>query len=458
MKLTVIGGGGVRSPFLAQIIARKAKDLHIDKVVFMDNDPRKLQIYGTLSEITAMCVEPELDFAVTADAAEALKDADFIITTVRVGGDAARVKDERIALKYGVLGQETTGAGGFAMAMRSVPVILDYCRMVKELSKPGAVIFNFTNPSGLVTQVVRDEGYDNFYGICDGPSEFLQEIANMMNVPREKIHAECFGLNHLSWFRSVKADGEEIIDKILSNPLLFKETENRLFDPDLVKDMGMLLNGYLYYYYHREKAIENIDKTGRTRGETILEINRRMTEALSGIKIGDNFPYAVRTYLEYMEQRKNSYMAIESGSGPVQPAQKHGLDSLLNSSDEGYAGVALGVIEGISAGKTAEAILSVPNNGAIVGLEDKDVVEITCRIQGGNIEPVKIGKVPDIQMSLIRQVKLYERLAAKAIRECNIKTAIYALMVHPLVNSYSLAKKIVYEYIEAHKEHIGNWS
>ena len=458
MKLAVIGGGGVRSPFLSQIIARRAKALKINKVVFMDNDECKLNIYGMLSKIVASYVEPDLDFFITTDPVEALRDADFIITTIRVGGDAARVQDERIALKYGVLGQETTGAGGFAMAMRSIPEIIRYFKMVRKYSKPGAVVFNFTNPSGLVTQAARDEGYDNFYGICDGPSGFLQEIARLLNVKSEKIHSECFGLNHLSWFRSVKVDGKEMLGSILSNPLLFRETENKLFDPELVKDLGMLLNGYLYYYYHREKAIDNINRTGRTRGETILDINAKMTKALSEIDIQNDFEHAAGIYLEFMEQRNNSYMAIESGNQSVNPASSYGLETLLNSQDEGYAGVALGVIEGMVNGKNTEAILSVPNHGSIDGLEDQDIIEVTCQIREGRVKPIKIGKVPDIQMSLIRQVKLYERLAAKAIRERDSKTAIHALMVHPLVQSYSLAKSIVHDYLEAHHRYIGDWT
>ena len=457
MKLAVLGGGGVRSPFLSQTIAQRAKDLNIDKVVFMDNQESKLNIYGAISKKIASILYPELDFKITTDPIMALKDADFIITTLRVGGDKGRIHDEKIALKHGVLGQETTGAGGFAMAMRSIPEILKYCNMAKKYSKPEAIIFNFTNPSGLVTQAVRDEGFERFYGICDAPSGFIQEIANLLGEKEKKISVECFGLNHLSWFRKVEIDSIDKTEEILNNPKLFKETEDSWFDPELVKSMGMLLNGYLYYYYHREKAINNIEKTGRTRGEAIFELNKQMDKALSQIDIDNDFEDAIRIYLEFMEQRKNSYMSIESGSTLIRYSGESSLENFLKSKDEGYAGVALGIIEAMSYEENRELIISVPNESSINGLENNDVVEITCNVNKDGIKPIYIGGVPEIQMSLIRQVKLYERLAAKSIREKNKKVAIQALMVHPLVNSYSLAKNIVNEYIEIHKDYIGEW-
>ena len=171
MKLTVIGGGGVRSMFLAKSIAQRAHDLHITELVFMDCDADKLRIYGGLARHVARLLDPALKFTLTTDADEAVRDADYIITTIRVGGDHTRVRDERIALDLGILGQETTGAAGLSFAMRSVPALADYCERIKRLSKPTVKVFNFTNPAGVVSQALRDMGYDFTYGICDAPSE-----------------------------------------------------------------------------------------------------------------------------------------------------------------------------------------------------------------------------------------------------------------------------------------------
>jgi len=457
MKLTVLGGGGVRSPMLARSIMNRAEQLGIDEVVFMDNDGEKLRIYGGLSKKIANMIDSNISFTLTTDPVEAVKDADFVITTLRVGGDKGRTLDERIALNHGILGQETTGAGGFAMAMRSVPALLEYCRLVKEHAKPGAVIFNFTNPSGLVTQALRDEGYDNVYGICDNPSGFVKELAAFTGAHPEDVSVECFGLNHLSWFRSVKIKGQEKIKELIDDPLLYKKTEMRFFDPELVKSMGMLLNGYLYYFYSREKAVENISKSGKTRGETILEINNQMHDELASLDVEKEFEKAIRIYMKYHKMREDSYMSIESGTEREDKKELEFDLGVKGQDDGGYAGVALNFIESLITGKETEMVLSLPNNGSIEGLNDNDVVEVTCRIGKDGAKPIKIGKVDEMQMYLIRQVKLYERLAAEAIRTKSIETARKALMVHPLVNSYSLAKELVQEYLEAHSQYVGQW-
>lgn len=457
MKLTVLGGGGVRSPLLAKSIVNRAKQLGIDKIVFMDNDSEKLRIYGGIAKKISSIIDSSIIFELTTDAVDALSDADFVITTLRVGQDKGRTMDERIALNHGVLGQETTGAGGFAMAMRSIPALKEYCQLVREYSKPGALIFNFTNPSGLVTQALRDEGFDNIYGICDGPSEFIKELVELIEAKHEDVEIECFGLNHLSYFRSVKVKNEEMIDRIINNPKLYQNTEMRFFDPELVKDFGMLLNGYLYYYYNREKAVENINKSGKTRGETILDINEDMYKELKDIDLEENFEKAIEIYLKYYDKREKSYMAIESGSTRGE-TKKITLDSRQKGVDDGgYAGVALNFIEAYISGNPCEMVLSVPNCGAIDGLQDNDVVEVTCHIDKNGPIPIKVGEVPEIQMNLIRQVKLFERLAVEAIKNRSIKIATEALMVHPLVNSYTMAKELVKEYIEAHSEYIGEW-
>lgn len=457
MKLTVLGGGGVRSPLLARSIVNRAEQLNIDHIVFMDNDSEKLRIYGGLAKKIAGMIDQNVEFELTVDPVEALKDADFVITTLRVGQDRGRTLDERTALNHGVLGQETTGAGGFAMAMRSIPALKEYSRMVKQYSKPGALIFNFTNPSGLVTQALRDEGFDNVYGICDGPSEFIKELEELLEAKHEDVSVECFGLNHLSWYRSMKVNGKEMIQKLIQNPVLYKKTEMRFFDHELVNSLGMLLNGYLYYYYNREQAVGNITKSGKTRGETIMEINRDMYSELVGLDIDRDFDNAIEIYLKYYDKREKSYMAIESGSERGE-TKKINLDLGIKGVDDGgYAGVALNFIESCITGKKCEMVLSVPNNGAIEGLADNDVVEITCHIDKNGAVPIKVGKVPELQMNLIRQVKLFERLAVEAIKTRSKETARKALMVHPLVNSYTMAKELVNEYLEAHKEYVGEW-
>ena len=267
MKLTVIGGGGVRSMFLAKSIAQRAEELHIDELVFMDNDPEKLRIYGGLAAHVARMLCPTMKFTLTSSAEEAVTDADYVITTIRVGGDATRVRDERLALDLGILGQETTGAAGVSFAMRSIPALAEYCELIKKLAKPGVKVFNFTNPAGVVSQALRDMGYDFTYGICDAPSGMLHQFADLYGVDASRIYGECYGLNHLSYFQSIKVDGKEIMPELIANDEAYAKTDMRFFEKRLLEDRGCVLNEYLYYFYYREKAVANILNAKQTRGD-----------------------------------------------------------------------------------------------------------------------------------------------------------------------------------------------
>ena len=460
MKLAVLGGGGVRSPFLAKSIVKNSAMAGLTEVVFMDNNEKKISIYGKIAQIIANKLDPNLKFSTTTNALEAITNADFIITTLRVGEDEARTKDERVALDEGVLGQETTGAGGFAMALRSVPALLNYCKMIKTYAKENAKIFNFTNPSGIVTQALRSAGYNNVYGVCDAPSGFKIQLHELLNCTDEELSMECFGLNHLSWFRNFNLNGKDITDQLLKNPELYTKTEMHIFDKELVKLSGnnVLLNEYLYFFYYREKAVRSILAAGQTRGESIFKINTEMTEELSKLDIENNIEKAFEIFMTYYLKRENSYMSAESGEGRACPKTLPTLEEYLAKPDDGgYAGVALKFVNAVNSEKEVEMVLSVPNEGAIEGLADDDVVEISCKIDKNGAHPVKIGKIPDMQMNLIKTVKYYERMAVKAIEEKSIDTAVIALTVHPLVNSYSIAKKLVSNYLKAHAEYTGDW-
>ena len=211
MKLAVIGGGGVRSMFLAKSIAQKAAALNIQELVFMDNNEKKLNIYGKMAKVVAQKINPDLRFVLTVSSEDAIRGADYVITTIRVGEDDMRVKDERIALGMGVLGQETTGAAGLSFAMRSVDALADYCELVKQYAKPGCKVFNFTNPAGVVSQTLRDMGYDFTYGICDAPSGMLHTFEKLYGAKEGSAKGEVYGLNHLSYFQSVTMNGREVL-------------------------------------------------------------------------------------------------------------------------------------------------------------------------------------------------------------------------------------------------------
>lgn len=453
MKIAVIGGGGVRSVFLAKSIAARSEELKINELVFMDNDEKKLRIYGTMAKKTSNLICPSLDFKITTNAVEAVENADYVITTIRVGGDDMRVKDERAALNMGVLGQETTGAAGLSFAMRSISALADYCELIKMHAKKGCKVFNFTNPAGVVSQTLRDMGYDFTYGICDAPSGMLRSFEKLYGAEEGSAKGEIYGLNHLSYFTSIKINGKEMIDEIIDNDEAYEKTDLRYFEKDLLKSRKSVLNEYLYYFYYREKALANILNADKTRGEQIAEINRHMTAELEKVDIENDFETALGIFEHWYGERENNYMASETGIKRKEPWKF----DIFGKDDGGYAGVALKFIEIAISGKTDSMILCVPNNGAIEGLLDSDVVEITCDIDKNGAVPHRFGKVDEQNLELIRRVKNYERLASEAIRTKSREKAIEALTLHPLVNSYSIAKELTDKYIEYNKEYTGEW-
>ena len=454
MKLTVIGGGGVRAIQLARSLAQAAPKLGIRRIVFMDSDPEKLAIFGRMSREAARRLAPELDFQITTDAEQAVRDADYIITTIRAGGDDMRVRDERAALDLGLLGQETTGAAGFSFAMRSVPALAAYCALAKRLAKPDVKVFNFTNPAGVVSQTLRDMGYDFTFGICDTPGSLLASVAKLKGVSPDRVTGSCYGLNHLSFFDSVKLDGRELLPGLLADERLYAQTDMGFFQRDLAQHMGCLLNEYLYYFFYREQAVAHILAAQQTRGELIAGLNRGMIAELSGMDVEREFDACLKVYEKWYGRREGAYMANETGKRRDRGAWRF---DLWAEDDGGYAGVALKYIRARVTGERLSMTLCVPNGGAIPGLADSDVVEVTCDLENGAFTPRRVEKPGELQMELIRRVKLYERYASEALRTKSVSKAVDCLMVHPLVNSWSLAKKLAEIYIEANRAFSGGW-
>ena len=456
MKLSVIGGAGTRSLMLLKSLAHESRQLGIDTLVFMDTDQKRLSVFGPLLVECAKHLAPGLTVRYTGSAEAAVEGADFLITTIRSGAEASRVTDERIALRHGVLGQETTGAGGFAMALRSIPALIPYCELARRLASPDVMVFNFTNPAGLVTQALRDLGFDFVYGICDAPSGFLRQAAKLYARPAEEFQAELIGLNHLSYFTSLRLDGRELIPELLRNPMLYSNTDMRYFEPDLALHLGCLLNEYLYYFYYREKAVANILGASMTRGEHIEKINGLMIQTLSGLDAKQDFDEMLRVYSDFTHQREAGYMASESsikrdeGSTP--------RFDLFSDGDGGYAGVAMALIRAKTLCPGGEMALCLPNNGTVGWLNDADIIEVSCDLTENGPVPKKAAyAVPGSAKILIQTVKYYERTAAKAMIEHDSGLAVDALAAHPLVNSYSLAKSLLRDYLTAYQQYTGGW-
>jgi len=457
MKLALIGGGGVRSPLFVASALRRAERVGLEELCLMDTDAEKLAIFGELCREVTRRAESDVRITTTTDPAAALDGASHVVTTIRVGGDHGRVLDERIALGHGVLGQETTGPGGFAMALRSIPAILKYAEMLEKAS-PGAWLFSFTNPAGLVTQALRDAGFSRTIGICDGANVGHQSVADWLKVDQRKLRAEVFGLNHLSWTRRVLLGDDDVLAPLLRNPAFLSGTMMKLFDPALVERIGMWLNEYLYYFYYAEQAVEAIGRDEKTRGEEIVELNAKLLDRLRAINVARDPAAGLHAFYTYQNRRHATYMHYAQPDGPSMDEADQHVDEVHMSDGEGYAGVALGIIEALETGEPLYTALNVPNAGAIDGMRADDVVEVSCVIDRAGVRTLPIGAIPAPQLHLMRQVKLYERLTVEAIATRSRATAIAALMAHPLVLSYSRAKPLVDEYLAAHAAYVGEWS
>lgn len=451
MKIGVIGGAGVRTVIFINGLLKRYKELNINEVVLYDIDRPKLSIIGKLCRHVVRREGKDLIVREVYDAVDAIRGMDYIVTTLRVGGDHSRVVDESVALQNGIIGQETTGVGGFSMAVRTIPVLLEYCELIAQHA-PEAWVFNFTNPSGLVTQALHHAGHHRIIGICDAPSSLKYRMAKKLGVSEEELYVEFFGLNHLSWIKSVQLNGREIMPELIDDEdFMSSIQELEIFDREVVRQTGMIPNEYLYYYYHREKALANINQSDMTRGQTIELVNIQMMKELSAMDIDANPEEALQIFLYYMQLRENSYMSIESGS-QNRPMEEKG--NLPVPEGMGYAGVMLDCIEGMQSKEGRTLVLSVLNQGSLPFLADDDVVEVTCNVSQNGIAPVKQEAIPPMCELYIRLIKHYERLTVKAVEEGNEECAIEALMTHPLVSSYSLAKKLIADYNAAYGEKI----
>jgi 6-phospho-beta-glucosidase len=352
-------------------------------------------------------------------------------------------------LKYGILGQETTGPGGFAMGLRSIPVILDYVTLMKEVC-PDAWLINFANPSGMLTEaVIRQSSWNRIVGICDGPASMGIAIAALMNVNPNDLYLDYFGLNHLGWIKRIIYKNQDYLPDFLRMIKAAGNIPGFPFDPEMIFSLGMIPNEYLYYYYHADQAVNNIRKAGECRGEQIVKLNLQIWDELKKKYNAKDFSGMQGSYQAYLDTRADTYMLKETGKSHDFSTLEPKISGALFN--EGYSGVALNLIEGLTGDKPIVQIFNVPNNGAINNMDEFDVVEIPALVMKDQVHPMVVGKIPDHCLGLIKQVKYYEKLTIDAAVKSSYQKARLALSIHPLVGDISKATRILDEYITLHK-------
>ncbi len=457
MKLTFIGAGGVRTPLVIQSILDYQERLPLTQVCLMDIDAERLDLMRLASK-SRLASGANFNVEWTTDARQAIEGSDFIVFTFRVGLMESRVIDEQVPLKYGVLGQETTGPGGFAMAMRTIPVVLDYVRLVRELA-PDAWLLIFTNPAGMVTEAItRVAGFERAVGICDNPAYMLRNAASFLGVKPHQLFPEYYGLNHLGWLRAIYLDGVDQVPAIMRALKSSKLDWHGLpFNSEMIEALGVIPNEYLYFFYYSRQSVENLLRAGQSRAQQILPFNQELYASLRRIRDEEDAPHLVdAAYARYLGKRHGTYMTIETGEQPHTSREdapvKPEVSDQITEAAEGYSAVALSIIEALKSGQAA-LILNVPNRGALNGMADDDVVEVTCYVGNGVIRPVAMGALPEHALGLMKMIKAYERLTIQAAVEESYALAVQALALHPLVTSYETAKKILDDYITQHGEY-----
>jgi len=424
MKISVIGGAGVRTPLLVHGLSDS--DLPLSEVVLWDIDQARLGVIGSLARQLS-----EAPVRTCSRMEECIEGADYVFTSIRVAGIEGRARDEATIMRHGVVGQETVGPGGFAMAFRTIPHLVRYALEIAA-SAPHAWVINFTNPVGIISQAVLGETGVRMIGICDTPTELFEKVAQALGHPSENCRFDYFGLNHLGWLREVYRDGESQLNSLWQEPeRLANIYRAPLFDREFLTDLRMLPTEYLYYYYRTQAAFENIRRSGTSRGAVIQTLNEKLFEDLS-----HSGADGVRVYQKYLAARNASYMQIESGSTESQAAASW-------TELTGYDKIALSVVRAIHFNSGSIIPLNVLNNGNIPFLEARDVVEVPCVVNRNGALPLNVGLIPDSVSDLIIRVKEYERLTIEAALAGTADLALKALASNPLVPNPAIAEALL---------------
>ncbi len=429
-KIAVIGGGSTYTPEL--ISGLYQQQLPVREVVLVDPDRQRLEIVGGLVRRMVDASGGGIIVTLTADLSPALDGADVVITQLRVGGQAARILDERIPLRHGLVGQETTGPGGFAKALRTIPVILGINREMAARC-PDAWLINFTNPSGLITEALRLHGRGKFVGLCNYPLTLKMNAARALKAEETRITLCYFGLNHLSWARVLLDEEdrtEELIDIIIENPE-FHELSGYAFDPVRLRRLGLIPSGYLRYYYDMAKMVRHLREGPKTRGEVVRELEVQLLARYAD-------PYT---------------------SAPPPELQQRG--------GAWYSTAAVRLMRDLRGTEPERHILNVPNQGAIATLPAEVIVETPADVAAGRITacPTLLieGGVPCVHgfpvpgevVALMARVKAYELHAVNAAVNGSRAEAIAALQAHPLLDNHHAAiPALLDELLEAHKTYL----
>ncbi|MFI2292160.1 6-phospho-beta-glucosidase [Streptomyces niveus] len=439
MRLTVLGGGGFRLPLVYGALLGDHAEGRVTDVVLHDVDSARLTAIARVLADQAAGVADAPRVTVTTDLDEAVRGADFVFSAIRVGGLEGRAADERVALAEGVLGQETVGAGGIAYGLRTVPVAVDIARRVARLA-PDAWVINFTNPAGLVTEAMARHLGDRVIGICDSPVGLGRRVARVLGGDPGTAFIDYVGLNHLGWLRGLRIDGRDQLPRLLADPaLLGAIEEGRLFGAEWLRSLGSIPNEYLHYYYFNRETVRAYRGAERTRGAFL-----RDQQAGFYAEMEKEGAPALATWDRTRAEREATYMAHNREAAGAGERAVEDLES------GGYEKVALALMRAIAHDSRATLILNVRNRTTLSVLDTDAVIEVPCLVDANGAHPVAVAPLPYHATALVCAVKAVEREVLAAAESGSRTTAVKAFALHPLVDSVTVARRLVDGYVDVH--------
>jgi 6-phospho-beta-glucosidase len=462
VKLAILGGGGVRMPLFVRAVLASRPGTFSEICLFEPAAGRRDTICRLAAEIAVALGHPGV-VTVTDDAAEAFTGADYVFSAIRVGGDRGRVIDEQVALRRGIVGQETTGPGGCAMALRTIPVVLSYCDLLSRCA-PDAVLINFTNPAGLITQAIAAQGRVRAVGVCDTPGGTVERLAAFLGADGQAT-ATYGGLNHLGWVCSVQAGGQERMGELLDRFEELQAFDHRFaaFDPAEVRRVGAIPTEYVYYFYDARRYLDGVARAGASRGQDVLRLNTELLDNLAKAYAEGGVDAAWSAYDTLLGVRRDTYMQtdMQGDSGQEQARARRAARpaaGLAGATLGGYEGLALRVIDGLSGRGAGELIVNTRNGGgtalSLDFLDPDDIVEVPAQVTPDGVSPRAVTGLPRSGRALVMQVKEYERGVVEAAMTGDAGLAAVALAQHPLVPGITAARELIDEYRAEHGEHL----
>jgi 6-phospho-beta-glucosidase len=415
VKLAVVGGGSTYTPEVVDGLARLRRLLPVEEVALCDPAVERLEVVAGLARRMLARAGHPAHVTTTTVLEEAAEGAAAVLVQIRVGGQAARMVDESVPLACGCLGQETTGFGGLAKALRTVPVVLDIAERARRVA-PDAWIVDFTNPVGIVTKALLDAGH-RAVGLCSAARVFQQHFARVLEAEPERIELDHAGLNHLTWELGVRLDGVDVLPRLVGEHVERVAPSTGL-SADVVRRLGVVPSYYLHYFYEHDAVVER-QRAGKSRAEEVSEIEAEL----------------LHLYADETLDEKPDLLRRRGGAGYSEAAVEL-IASLLGSAGEG------------------RHVVNLRNGGALPFLADDAVVEVPARVAPGGVAPVPVPALGPLERGLVAHVSAYEELALDAALRGGRGRVFDALLAHPLVGQVDVADRLADELVARNREYL----